>query len=144
MVKKGINTFPRYIYLNSYAFLLLFIGIGIGVLPVFRISMWLIIPQAIFVIIFLRGCFRILSTWNQKKREYSILFARNEHELTPSSFTDYMQAPCGRLLTKLVLKDLDKTSSYTDLKKLGKPFIEFLKDGCRGQQTVVTVYKRPN
>ena len=70
-----------------------------------------------------------------------ILYRKNEQGICPGSFSDYMQAPCGRLLTILVLKDLDRRSSYKDLKKLQKPFLDRLKEGCRGQETVVTVYK---
>ena len=139
---KGINTPSRFLFLNTYAFLLLFIGMGIGVIPLYSLSLWLIAPQAILVIVCLRGAFRIFASWGQKKREYMILYRKNEHEICPGSFSDYMQAPCGRLLTILVLKDLDSRPSYKELKKLQKPFLDRLKEGCHGQETVVTVYKQ--
>lgn len=142
MEERGISTFPRFLYLNTYAFLLLFIGIGIGVIPLYKISLWLVALQAIPVFICLKGAMRIFSSWDTKKREYSILFRKNEQEISPASFSEYMQAPCGRLTTKLVLKDLGKSEAYEDLKKYKKPYIYKLKEGCKGQKTVVTVYKR--
>lgn len=142
MVAKGICTFQRFLFLNFYAFLLLFGGIGIGVIPLYQKSLFLIIPQVILVIVCIRGSISIFSSWDKKKREYSILYQKNENSIHPSSFTDYMQAPCGRLLTLIVLKDLGKLSSYKELKSLRKPFIERLKDGCTGQKTVVTIYKQ--
>ena len=145
MSSKGIATFPRFLFLNFYAFLLLLVGVGIGVIPLYRQSWWLVAPQAIFVIICIRGAIGIFSSWNHKKREYSILYRKNEKEIRPESFSEYMQAPCGRLMTRVVLKDLGRSSSYKELKKLKKPLLERLKEGCSGQKTVVTIYKKdPN
>ncbi len=53
-----------------------------------------------------------------------------------------MQAPCGRLLTRVVLYDLGRLSAYKDLKKLKRPFIERVKKGCTGQETIVTIYEQ--
>lgn len=141
-VQKGICTFQRFLFLNFYAFLLLFGGIGIGVIPLYQKSLWYIAPQLIFVIICIRGSIGIFSSWEQKKREYSILFRKNEKEIRPGSFSDYMQAPCGRLLTIIVLYGLGRLSYFKELRSLRKPFIERLKDGCAGQETVVTIYKQ--
>ena len=142
MNPKGIKTFPRFIFLNFYAFLLLLCGIGIGVIPLYRTSLWLLVPQVIAVLVCLKGCIGIFSSWGQKVREYTVLYSRNEQGLRPNTFADYMQAPCGRLLALVVLRDLGKLSSYNELKKLRKPFAERLKEGCAGQPTVVTIYRR--
>lgn len=66
-VQKGICTFQRFLFLNFYAFLLLFGGIGIGVIPLYQKSLWYIAPQLIFVIICIRGSIGIFSSWEQKK-----------------------------------------------------------------------------
>ena len=42
---------------------------------------------------------------------------KNKDAIRSDSFSDYMEAPCGRLLTKLVLKDLGKENEYPALKK---------------------------
>lgn len=141
MAPRGIETLPRYIFLNSYAFLLLIVGIGIGIIPLYRLSWWIVAVQAVIVLFILINTYRIFSAWNSKKRSYSILIARNTDTLRPDTFKEYMQAPCGRLLTRVVLKDIGKSSAYNELKKLKKPFLQRLKDGCVPQKTVVTVYK---
>lgn len=142
MADKGICSFGRFLFLNFYAFLLLFCGVGIGVVPLYQKSLWFLIPQILIIVVCLRGCISIFSSWNHKKRDYSILLRKNEKGLRPSSFSDYMQAPCGRLLVLVVLKDLGSLSSYKALKLLRKPLKERIKDGCSRQKTVVTVYTR--
>lgn len=142
MKTQGINKFHRFIFINSYALLLVILGICIGVIPIYRINLWLLLPQIILVGIFLTSSIRIFTSWEHKKRDYSILIRKNEEEIRLSSFSEYMQAPCGRLLTILVLYDLGKLSVYKDLKKLQKPLIQRLKEGCTRKQTVVTVYKK--
>lgn len=62
---------------------------------------------------------------------------RNENTFRPDTFTEYMQAPCGRLLVKIVLKDLNQTDKYKILKKLKQPLIKTLKKSCKKQKTVI-------
>ena len=142
MHHRGIDKFSRFLFLNSYAFLLLVLGIGIGVIPFYKVNWWLMVIQVLFVGIFLISAVRIFSSWEHKKRDYSVLIRKNEKDIRPSSFSDYMQAPCGRLLTILVLYDLGQVSRYNELRKLQKPLMERLREGCLHQQTVVTVYKK--
>ena len=47
MAGKTISTIPRFIYLNAYAFLLMFMGIGIALIPLYNISLWFVAMQAI-------------------------------------------------------------------------------------------------
>lgn len=142
MNHKGIDKLPRFIFLNFYAFLLLILGVGIGVIPLYKYSLLLTALQIIVVCIFLTCSVKIFASWKHKKRDYSILMQKNEKGIVPTSFSDYMQAPCGRLLTIVVLYDLCQLSMYKELKKLRKPFKVRLKEGCVGQKTVVVVYKR--
>lgn len=127
---KGINTLQRFLYLNSYAFLLLFCGVCMGVLPIYKVSCWLIIPQIIIVLIFIKGAYSIFSSWDDKKRKYVVLMERNAKVFRADTFSEYMTAPCGRLLVKIVLADLDSSDKYKLLKKQRKPFIKELKENC--------------
>ncbi|MCH5216157.1 MAG: hypothetical protein J1F10_04390 [Muribaculaceae bacterium] len=139
MSKYTISTFSRYIYLNSYAFLLLFMGLGIVFIPLYVVSWWLVPIQAIVVIVCLKGCYGIFSTWDDKKRKYKMLIERNKEQLRPDIFTEFMQAPCGQLLSKVVLQDLGKSDSYQDLVKLRKPLITRLRESCKPQKTTIYI-----
>ncbi len=134
---QRIDTIKRYLYLNVYAFLLLLAGGGIGSLPIWHISLWLIIPQAIIALTCFHNAMRILSTWNDKKRKYALLMQRNANGLRPDTFTEYIQAPCGRALTKIVLEDLGCPDRYSELKKLRKPLRQRI--SCKPSKTVVYI-----
>lgn len=136
-MQKGINTLPRFLYLNSYAFLLLFCGVGMGVLPIYKVSSWFIVPQIIIILIFLKGAYSIFSTWDDKKRKYVVLMERNAKNFRPDTFSEYMSAPCGRLLTKIVLADLAQSDKYKLLKMQRKPFFEELKENCTVKEVKV-------
>lgn len=142
MSKRTISTLSRYVFLNSYAFLLLAMGIGMACLPLHVYSrhwLWLQVPFCIFC--FYEAC-RILQSWQDKKRKYNILIERNTPVFRPDTFNEYMQAPCGRLLTLLVLKDLGILNEYTQLKSLQKHIWQITAADCRPQKT--RVYINPN
>ncbi len=66
---------------------------------------------------------------------------RNTPQLIPSSFRDCLQAPCGRLLVILVLKDLGQGGEYRRLlKRFREPLPGRLRESCRRQRTVVKIY----
>lgn len=136
-----INKFFRFLYLNIYSFLLLFLGILIIGFPSYKISKFLYfisIPLGIFVLVQSKNIF---STWPSKKREYVVLMKKNSKEFNPESFRIFMQAPCGRLLTRVVLKDLNKSNEYKNLLKLKKPLVERMREYCQPVKTKVTFYK---
>lgn len=135
---NNIQTLQRFLYLNIYAFLLLVIGGGIGFLPVYKVSYYLLIPQILLVIICLKGAYDIFASWEDKKRKYVVLMERNSKNFRPDTFSEYMQAPCGRLLTKIVLSDLGLSDKYKILQCQRKPFFEELKSNCK--PTEVKVY----
>lgn len=130
---KGVNTFKRYVYLNVYALLLLAAGAGVGFLPLWRVSPWAVAGQALVVLPCLYNGLRILATWDDKKRKYALLMQRNADGLRPDTFTDYMQAPCGRALVRVVLADLGCSEEYAGLQRLKKP----LRERMGRQKTVV-------
>ncbi|MBR5469821.1 MAG: hypothetical protein IKU78_05090 [Paludibacteraceae bacterium] len=144
MNKQTIVTFPRFLYLNTYAFLLLVGGIGIVLFPFYQIYKWLFVPQIIIALICLKNSWRIFHSWNDKKRKYNILIQRNSDNFRPDTFYEYMQAPCGRLLVKIVLKDLNISSKYSNLKKMKQPFFTVLKNSCKTQKTVIYTNSNKN
>ena len=140
--KHSISTFPRFLYLNSYAFLLLAMGVGIAIVPCYRMGgWWFVVPQAIVALTCLKGAWRILHSWGDKKRKYHVLMERNTPTLRPETFREYMQAPCGRLLTKTVLSDLGKREAYRELKALEEPLPRRLRKACKPQKTTIYINK---
>lgn len=129
----------KFIYLNIYAFLLLFCGILTGFLPLFKISKFLIIPQAIIILFFLKQSFQLFSTWRDKKIKYQILIKKNQKEFKPESFKIFMQAPCGRLLTKTVLKDLGLKAKYQELLSYKEPLLISIKNNCKKTETKIYI-----
>lgn len=136
---NNISTLSRYVYLNSYAFLLLLLGGGIICLTIWSDSLywlWLQIPISLFC---WYGAFQILSAWSGKKRSYAILIERNNARFRPDTFTEYMQAPCGRLLVKIVLHDLGMPNMYKQLKAQHKFCLQI---NCK--TTKIRVYVNPD
>lgn len=136
-MQKGIETLSRFLYLNSYAFLLFFLGVGIGVLPIYKVSYWLVIIQVIVILVLFKGSYSIFSTWDDKKRKYVVLMERNGKDFRADTFSEYMKAPCGRLLTKIVLADLGQSDKYKLLKSQRMPFFKELKDNCKTKEVKV-------
>ncbi|MBR4115250.1 MAG: hypothetical protein IKK40_04495 [Bacteroidales bacterium] len=66
---------------------------------------------------------------------------RNSVEFRSDTFNEYMQAPCGRLLSKIVLHDLNQYEKYADLKRLRKPFGQLLREGCTPTKTTIYIHK---
>lgn len=137
--EAGISTLPRFLYLNTYAFLLVFGGIGIACVPVGRLSLWWVLPQGIGVTACWWNAVRIFRSWQDKKRQYRLLSVRNAVAIRPDTFKDFMQAPCGRLLVRIVLKDLGREAAWNDLCRLQLPLRQRLREGCRKQKTIVRI-----
>lgn len=136
-MERKISTLPRFLYLNFYALLLLFVGGGIAFIPLYKISWWLVVLQAAVIIPCLKGGIKILSSWKDKKRKYYMLMQRNAEGIRPETFIPFMQAACGRLLVRIVLKDLGEEDKFKSLKPLTKPLPERCKESCRPQKTVI-------
>ncbi|MBQ8336320.1 MAG: hypothetical protein IJY44_02165 [Bacteroidaceae bacterium] len=114
---SGLSSFRRYVYLNTYAYLLLFMGVGIAFVPLYRVHWLLAAVQAVLVAVVLKAAFKILLRWKEKKRSYNVLVERNRNGIRDELFKEYMQAPCGRLLVKVVLNDLGERQRYKILKR---------------------------
>ncbi len=136
-----MSKFSRFIYLNTYSFLLLFCGVAVALIPLFKVSVWLVIPQALACLFFLRHAFQLFSTYKDKKIKYAILCGKNKDNFRPESFEVFMQAPCGRLLTKAVLKDLNLSEKYKEL-LVYKPTLRVsMKNACAKQETKIYYHK---
>jgi len=129
----------RFIYLNTYSFLLLFCGVAIAFVPLYQVSKVLVIPQIIAFIFLIKQSVKLFSTWESKKKKYAILMERNKKQFRPDTFQAYMQAPCGRLLTRVVLKDLGEKDRYKELLAYKLPLLESIKRGCVSQKTKIYI-----
>ena len=83
-------------------------------MPLYKVSFLLLIPQITVSILFLKPSAELFSTWKDKQKKYQILIGKNKKEFRPESFEIFMKAPCGRLLTKSVLKDLGYKDKYKE------------------------------
>ena len=94
----------------------------------------------------------MFSAWQDKKIKYKIIYfqrykschlERNKNEFHPETFKIFMQAPCGVLLTKVVLKDLNLKERYSEVKIYKKSFFGLIKDGCinKTQETKIYINK---
>ena len=131
--------FFRFLYLNTYSFILLFCGIIAVFLPLSKISKWLIIPQLITSLFCIKQAAHLFLTWKDKKIKYEILMSKNKKEFRPDSFKIFMQAPCGRLLTKAVLKDLGFSNKYKELLIYKEPLFVSIRNNCVKQETKIYI-----
>lgn len=129
----------RFIYLNAYSFFLVICGIAVVALPLRKVSLWLLVPQIILSFVFFYHSAQLFATWKDKKIKYSILLAKNKSIFKAESFKIFMQAPCGRLLTKAVLSDLDLKDRYKELLVYKEPFWTSLKKGCKPVETKIYI-----
>ena len=114
------NKILKFLYLNIYALLLTIAGVLVLFLPFYRINIWIIVIQIVVAIKLLLIAARLFSTWNDKKRKINILLSKNSKEFKLETFSDYMQAPCGRLLVRVILSELGRSTEYKNLVKLKK------------------------
>jgi hypothetical protein len=82
---------------------------------------------------------RLFSTWKNKIREIEILTKRNQLEFRPDTFGKFMQVPCGRLVVRQTLKNLNKLEEYKNILKMEKPLLERLRENCLPSKTVIYI-----
>jgi len=129
----------RFLYLNIYSFLIVCAGILALVLPFYSITKWTLVIQAIIAIKLFMISGRLFSSWEYKKREIDLLVNRNKTEFRPETFEVFMQAPCGRLVVREALRDLNMQEKYKVLLELQKPLLERLKNNCTPSKTVIFI-----
>lgn len=99
----------------------------------------MIIPQVIIAFLCLKQAVHLFSTWKDKKIKYEILIGKNKNGFRSDSFKIFMQAPCGRLLVKAVLKDLGLTARYSELLVYKESFSVSVKNGCVNQEAKIYI-----
>jgi hypothetical protein len=129
----------RFLYLNIYSFLIVCAGILTLVLPFYSITKWTLVVQGIVAIKLFLISGKLFSAWENKKREIDLLVKRNKNEFRPDTFEVYMQAPCGRLVVREALRELNKREKYKSLIKLQKPLLERLRNNCAPSRTVIFI-----
>jgi len=129
----------RFLYLNIYSFLLAAAGILTLAAPFYFITKWSLVAQALISLYLFSMSGKLFSTWNDKKKEIDILVKRNQLAFRPDTFATFMQAPCGRLIVRQALRDLNRPNEYKSLKKLQKPLKERIRDNCIPTKTVVYI-----
>ena len=87
----------------------------------------------------LRGALTILKSWSDKKRKYAVPKPRNPPAPSPDPFGDFLHAPCGRLLARIVLHDRGCPERYAELRRLRKPPGARRRECGRPQRTVIYV-----
>jgi len=108
-------------------------------LPFWLITKWTLVAQGIVAIYLFSTSGKLFSTWNAKKREIDLLVKRNKNEFRPDTFEIYMQAPCGRLVVREALRDLNMQREYKTLLKLQKPLLERMRENCTSAKTVIYI-----
>lgn len=129
----------KFIYLNTYSFLLLFCGIISILVPFYKISKVLFIPQVIVFFIFFYYSVKLFSTYKDKLIKCDILLKKNKDEFRPETFKIFMQAPCGRLVTKSVLQDLNQKDKYKELLIYKEPFFVSVKNNFKPTKTSIYI-----
>ena len=129
----------RFIYLNTYAILILICGIIAALLPLYKVTWWLVIPQAVVCLFCMKQAVQLFSTWGDKMDKYDILMRRNREDFHPNSFKPFMNAPCGRLLVKAVLHDLGISGRYRELLVFREPLLVRARKNCTAQQTNIYI-----
>lgn len=113
-------------------------GVAVA-LPLRKVLPFLLIPQIIISFLLFYYSVKLFSTWKDKKTKYKILLAKNKDGFRPESFKIFMQAPCGRLLTKAVLKDIGLKSKYKELLLYKEPFLVSLKNNFKPVRTRIYI-----
>ena len=129
----------RFLYLNLYAFVLVGAGILTLTAPFYWISRWALVLQVIAAINLFVLAGKLFATWGEKKRAVRMLVRKNRFKFRPESFEAFLQAPCGKLVVRLALKDLDRQGDYTALLKLQKPLLERWRHNCTPVKTTVYI-----
>lgn len=119
--KHPISTPSRFLFLNFYAFFLLTLGGGVIAISFIFGNTYLKCGLITAGAYSLYGSLKIFSSWSDKKRKYNILVQRNSPVFRPDTFTEFMSAPCGRLLARVVINDLGMKSRWYELKTKRQP-----------------------
>lgn len=131
----------RFLYLNTYSILLLLLAAAVFFIPLYRVHIFFLLIQICTGIVCLARSVKLFAAWNDKKRKYAVLMAKNRNTIQEETFAVFMQAPCGRLLVKTVLRDLGALHRYASLKKFKTDLRTTIKNNCTPMKTVIYINK---
>ena len=134
-----MNTLFKFFYLNIYSFLLLLCGIVFLSLSFFEINRFFTILLVTVSFISFYHSIRLFFTYKDKLRKCDILVKKNVKEFKPETFKLFMQAPCGRLVTKTVLKELNMSTEYKSLLIYKDSLESSLKNNCKSSKTSIYI-----
>jgi hypothetical protein len=108
-------------------------------IPLFKITVFLCVPQFIVALVLFQSSYRLFSTWDDKKRTYAVLKAKNRKSFSAETFKIYMSAPCGRLLAKAVLSDIGLRHKYKELLIYKEPLLVMIKNNFISLETRIYI-----
>ena len=107
----------QFIYLNTYAFILLGLGILFFFIPLYKLILPPWFGQVIVILICFIYSIGLFSQYRRRLRVLALLLHRNRKEFRPDTFRLVMQKFCGRLLAKEALRKLGQINEYKELKE---------------------------
>jgi hypothetical protein len=108
----GMITMLRFLFINTYAFLLLIIAAAIVFVPS---DILLILLKGIGALLCVIAAINILLQWKRKKRMIKVLLRRNASGFNLESFKPYMETFCSQLVVVYVLKKIGHTDKLAEL-----------------------------
>lgn len=115
------------------------LGLVVLGIPLFKITVFLCIPQFIIATILLQNSYRLFSTWEDKKRKYALLMAKTKKGYSAETFKVFMKAPCGRILVKAVLNDIGLKHKYKELLKFKESLLILIKKNFATVETNIYI-----
>ncbi len=110
-------TFRDYIYLNIYAFAADFLILSAAVFPIFIFSVYSCVGSCIVILLLLKVSLPLHASAAEKKRTALSLIEDNSERYDETTLSKYMNAPCTRLIVRLVLQKIGRRDQFPVLKK---------------------------
>lgn len=109
-----------WLVVNVYALLLDALSLTAfgGVLLLLKMGLVLCLLSGAVGVLLLYGAMGIHGTYQEKCRIYSILLRRNAQQFKIETFREFVGVPCHRVLVRMVLSKLGKTSEYPNIMKM--------------------------
>lgn len=104
---------------NVYALLLDALALAAFIIAIllFRTAFVLCVVLSLMGVLLFYGAIGIHGTYPEKCRIYSILLKKNSQQFKIDSFRDFVSVPCHRVIVRMVLSKLGKSSEYMNIKK---------------------------
>ena len=129
-----------WVCVNAYALLLDAVGLMLLAFAVMMPQTWFVaaVSSALLGVGLIYGGIGVHSTYDEKRRIYSVLLKRNARAVQLDTFRDFMTVPCHRLVVRMVLHRLNCDSEYETVKRR---FYVSPWRRKRGQETILHVFR---